>query len=303
MHQRIHSEMENIFSNIDKQIESNQGKNLLANSKNATLKFIEETVLLCENPDNLPANSQDVLIEYTVNKVLDEFYRINQYFNFSKTDIDDLRQLYKNLFEAIRNQHQPIKQIAEQHYQNLKNWLLKSNPFAEKINDPDKAIAETVACSEYSAELQLGILGIDVSNCMQPLLDIGCGKSFSLIQHLRDCHLDACGFDRFPSAVPFVFQDDWLSFKYGVDTWGTIISHLGFANHFRHHHFRQDGNYIEYAQTYMKILSSLKPGGSFHYCPDLPFIEEFLDPAKFSVTRLQTGNDAFQTVIVRRLHE
>jgi len=294
--------MEHIFSNIDKQIESNQGKNLLANSKNATLKFIEETVLLCENPDNLPLNSQNDLIEYTVNKVLDEFYRINQYFNFSNTDINELRQLYKNLFEAIRNQHQPIKQIAEQHYENLKNWLLKSNPFAEKINDPDQAVAEAVACSEYSAELQLGILGIDLNNCMQPLLDIGCGKSFSLIQHLRACNIEACGFDRFSSETPFVSQADWLSFNYGVDAWGTITSHLGFTNHFRHHHFRQDGNYIAYAQTYMKILSSLKPGGSFHYCPDLPFIEEFLDPSKFSVTRLQTGNDAFQTVIVRRLY-
>ncbi|KAF5030830.1 hypothetical protein DSECCO2_634070 [anaerobic digester metagenome] len=133
------------------------------------------------------------------------------------------------------------------------------------------------------------------------MLDIGCGKSFSLVRHLRDNKINACGFDRFPSDVPYIFQSDWLSFNYGNGTWGTIISHLGFSNHFRHHHFRQDGNYIGYAQTYMKILSSLKPGGCFHYCPDLPFIEEFLDPSMFSVTRLQTANDAFQTVIVRRL--
>jgi len=293
--------MENIFSNIDKQIESNQGKNLLANSKNATLKFIEETVLLCENPDNLPENSQDDLVEYTVNKVLDEFYRINQYFNFSETDIEELRQLYKNLFAAIRIQTHDINQIAEQHYINLKNWLLKSNPFAEKINDPDKSVAEAAACSEYSAELQLEMLGIDIHTCLQPLLDIGCGKSFSLIQHLRSCEIDACGFDRFPSETPFIFQSDWLTFNYGVGIWGTITSHLGFTNHFRHHHFRQDGNYVEYAQTYMKILSSLKPGGGFHYCPDLPFIEEFLDPSIFSVTRFSSGNEMFQSVIVRRL--
>ncbi|MGD9493242.1 MAG: hypothetical protein AB7V36_07790 [Bacteroidales bacterium] len=295
--------MENIFSNIDKQIESNQGKNLFANSKNATLRFIQETVLLCGNPNDIPAESEETLIEYTVGKVLDEFYRINQYFNFSKTDVDDLHQLYKNLFTAIRNQAQPINEIAEQHYSNLKDWLRKSNPFAEKINDPDKSVAEAVACSEYSSDLQLKILGLNINTCMQPLLDIGCGKSFSLVRHLRDCNLDACGFDRFPSDVPFIFQTDWLSFNYGDKTWGTIISHLGFANHFRHHHFRQDGNYIGYGQTYMKILSSLKPGGCFHYCPDLPFIEEFLDPSMYSVTRLNTDNDAFQTVIVRRLHE
>lgn len=295
--------MGDVFSNIDKQIEFNQGKNLFANSKNATLHFIHETVSLCDNPDNIPVGSEEKLIEYTINKVLDEFYRINQYFNFTKTDIEDLRQLYKNLYVAIRQQARPINEIAEQHYQNLKNWLRISNPFAEKINDPDNSVAESAASSEYSAELQLEILGLNTSTCMQPILDIGCGKSFSLIQHLLNLKIHACGIDRFPSDVPFILQADWLSFNYGEKTWGSIISHLGFTNHFRHHHFRQDGNYIGYAQTYMKILSSLRPGGCFHYCPDLPFVEEFLDPSKYSVTRLNTTNDEFQTVIVRRLFE
>lgn len=59
--------------------------------------------------------------------------------------------------------------------------------------------------------------------------------------------------------------------------WGTIVSNLGFSNHFNHHNLREDGNFIKYAKTYMNILYSLKPGECFHYAPDLPFIEKYLD--------------------------
>jgi hypothetical protein len=34
----------------------------------------------------------------------------------------------------------------------------------------------------------------------------------------------------------------------------------------------------------MEILSSLKTGGSFHYAPDLPFIEKLLDSSKYRYT-------------------
>lgn len=293
--------MDNIFRNIDKQIQSNEGKNLFANRKSTSLSFIQETILLCNKPNEIPAESEDVLVEYTVNKVLNEFYRINQYYTFSNQAVEELRQLYKNLFSEIRKSNQTIKSISDAHYENLKNWLAKTNPFAEKIHVSDEDTIEAVACSEYSDSFQLNVLRIDTTALMQPLLDIGCGKDYSLVKHLRKNGIDAYGVDRFPSTDVSIVESDWLLFDYGVNKWGAITSHLGFSNHFRHHHFRQDGSFIEYAKTYMQILASLKIGGCFHYAPDLPFIEQFLDAESFNVSRMKTGDSEFQSVIVQRL--
>ncbi|HBG71186.1 MAG: hypothetical protein A2W93_12410 [Bacteroidetes bacterium GWF2_43_63] len=293
--------MKDIFKNIDQQIQFNEGKNLFANGQNSSLRFIQETILFCSKPNKISAEAEDVLVEYTVNKVLNEFYRINQYYTFSNQAVEELRQLYKKLFSEIRNSSQSVNAISDAHYNNLRNWLTKTNPFAAKINIPNEETIEAVACSEYSEAFQLNVLRIDAATLMQPLLDIGCGKDYSLVKHLRKNGIDAYGIDRFPSTEVSIAESDWLLFDYGVNKWGTITSHLGFSNHFRHHHFRQDGNFIEYAKTYMQILASLKIGGCFHYAPDLPFIEEFLDEESFNVSRMETGNSEFQSVIVQRL--
>lgn len=294
--------MENFFSNIDKQIESNQGKNLFLNRENSALHFIRETVLLCNKPDEIPGDSENVLIEYTINKVLDEFYRINQYFSFSRQDVDELRRLYKQLFSAIRSQSAPADELADAHYENLKNWLVRTNPFATKIYPDESEILNPVVCSEYSAAFQIDVLQINPEWLMSPVLDIGCGKQAALIGHLAENkNLQVCGIDRFPPAFPYVLEADWLAFDYGENKWGTIVSHLGFSNHFRHHHLRQDGQYLEYAKTFMRILSSLRTGGSFHYAPSLPFIEQYLDPQKFNITRSDKNSHGFDSVIIRRM--
>jgi hypothetical protein len=51
----------------------------------------------------------------------------------------------------------------------------------------------------------------------------------------------------------------------------------------------------------MEILDSLVPGGSFYYAPDLPFIEEFLDPARFLKQNYTVGDQGFRSSIIKRL--
>jgi SAM-dependent methyltransferase len=136
---------------------------------------------------------------------------------------------------------------------------------------------------------------------VEPILDIGCGVKGELVRFLREKGFVAYGFDRFVKDTPDLINADWLEFPFEEQQWGTIISNLGFTNHFMHHHLRNDGNFIGYAKRYMEILDALKPGGTFIYAPDLPFIERYLDREKFRITKHDVGQSEIKSVKVKRL--
>lgn len=159
---------------------------------------------------------------------------------------------------------------------------------------------EAIACSEYSAEIQLSILQIDMEKLENPILDIGCGKNNYLVNFLRNKGFECYGLDRFNNSCLYVSNTNWLEYDYGKEKWGTIISNLGFSNHFVHHHLRKDGNYIDYAKVYIKILKSLKHGGIFYYAPNLPFIENLLDPKEYSVNKYGINNSQYSATAIRK---
>ncbi len=135
-----------------------------------------------------------------------------------------------------------------------------------------------VVCSEYAPTLQLDALGLAEAELMEPILDVGCGASAGLVRALRGQGRAATGFDRVaPDDVALVGY--WLTFPFGQDRWGTVLSHHAFSLHFHHHHRAQGPEAYAYAQAYMAILRSLRVGGRFAYVPGLPFIEGLL-PAK-----------------------
>ncbi|HSQ63445.1 MAG TPA: hypothetical protein VLM85_09535 [Polyangiaceae bacterium] len=141
-----------------------------------------------------------------------------------------------------------------------------------------------VVSAEYSAELQLAVLGLDVATLAEPVLDIGCGEKAALVRHLRDAGKQAFGLD---PLVPPELGDrgDWLAYDYGTARWGTIVSHLGFSLHFMHQEMRRSELAFEYARTYMRIVRALAPRGVLAYVPGLPFIEALLPAGAFAVTR------------------
>jgi hypothetical protein len=287
--------------NIDQQIKSSQGKNLFNDQAKKSLKFIEEIIQSFGKIGDIDQDTENLLIDYTTDKVLREFCRINQYYTFNKQTQIKLKDLYKELFVNLKNQNYPVDFIAENHYKNLTKWLTESNSFAEKIYSSKDEILEPVTCSEYSPELQIKILQIDPAQIIEPVLDIGCGKQGNLVLFLRNLGIEAYGFDRFTFNDPFLANSDWLEFDYGINKWGSIVSNLGFTNHFKHHHLRDDGNFVGYAKTYMEILNALKSGGCFYYAPGLPFIEQFLDKDKYKMTSRKIGEYDFKSVKVERL--
>ncbi|MDR2010627.1 MAG: class I SAM-dependent methyltransferase [Bacteroidales bacterium] len=286
---------------IDSQIEFNQSKNLFHKGINETMRFTESTLKAILNLGEITSSDLSLLIDYTTEKVLQEFCRINQYFSFQEKDKSSLKTIYWNLYQSLIEKEDPIDIISQIHYENLKTWLEKTNPFSPEIYQGKDSVIEPVVCSEYSADLQKNILQLNEIHLLEPILDIGCGKAGNLIKNLRINGFETYGIDRFSSNLPYIEEADWLNFDYGIEKWGTIISNLGFSNHFIHNHLRKDGNFIEYANMYMNILKSLKIGGSFHYAPDLPFIEKYLDDKSFLVTKRDIENLSFKTTIIKRL--
>lgn len=142
-----------------------------------------------------------------------------------------------------------------------------------------------VTCGHYSPALQLEVLGLADAAIADPVLDIGCGVGAELVQALRSRGHDARGIDR---DVPTALGEsvDWLRFAYGVDRWGTVISHLGFSLHFLHHHLAGQASAYTHAEVYMQVLRSLAPGGVFAYAPGLPFIEAMLPRDRYRLTRV-----------------
>jgi hypothetical protein len=293
--------MKMFLDNIDKQLAFNKGKNLFYNGIINSLRFSPETIDALGQISKIDIDSENLLIDNLTDRVLQEFCEFNQYCTFDGNSKKALREIYVELFSNIKNRSLSIDSTAKNHYASLIKWLQKTNPFTEEIYKSKNEIIDPLACSEYSPEIQAEILQIDSRQIIEPVLDIGCGKKANLVMYLRQNGIEAYGFDRFVIENSFLARSDWFEFEYNRKKWGTVISNLGFSNHFVHHHLRYDGSFIDYAKLYMEILNSLMLGGSFYYAPDLPFVEQYLDENIFSLTKQNVGNYPFKSIRVKRL--
>ena len=292
-------QIDKLVKRIDKQIEFNKNKNILLDNLEI-FQFANETVIAMSTIDKVNPDSRQFLIDYATDKAIEEFYRVNQYYSFGNNEKSHLKKIYSDLFENIQSKTDSVENISKKHYEKLKEWLKESNSFAEKIyKNADRKI-DPVACSEYSPKLQFNILQIDTENLMQPVLDIGCGSSGHLVNYLKNKGFEVYGIDRYKFNSSNFITADWLEYDYGKEKWGTIISNLGFSNHFIHHNLRENGDYIAYGKTYMNILHSLKIGGHFHYAPDLPFIEKYLDNEQFDLRKHEINEYEFKAAIIKK---
>lgn len=294
--------MDRLKKNIENQIAFNQGKNIFFD-KLDIFQFDNETVKLISNIDTLNPDSKQSLIDYATDKAIEEFCRVNQYYAFGTKAKNNLKKIYSELFENIQTKINSVETISEEHYKNLKSWLKENNSFAEKIYQKGDERLTPVACSEYTPKLQVDILQIDINHLIEPVLDIGCGTNGNLVNYLKNQGIEVYGIDRYKFSNTNLRTADWLEYNYGVEKWGTVLSNLGFSNHFHHHNLREDGNFIEYGKTYMNILNSLKIGGCFHYAPDLPFIETYLDIKQFEVIKYDINQFGFKTTKIVKIEK
>ena len=288
-------ELEQIFQ---KQIDFNRNKNII-NSDLGQFKFTNQIRSLVKTQTFKSNIHKENIINFLTNQVMQEFCRVNQYYSFDSLAIKKLKGIYVDLWESLNESH--IMSIEMKHYKNLKQWLIESNKFVKNIYSNKQNCVIPVACTEYSPELQIQLLQIDLNCLKEPILDIGCGKKGNLVNYFKERGLDSFGIDRFVISEANFNNTDWLKYEYGIEKWGTIISNLGFSNHFNHHHLRVDGNYVEYAKKYMEILKALKVGGKIYYAPSLSFIEPYLDKSEFFIEQKTIDQYAITVSIITKL--
>lgn len=296
-----------LFHNRNKSLfyELTNGRFVLNSSKETSALFKQKSKDIANFIETAHLNdTTQKLAKYISDKTIRLFVEVNQYLNFSQKDYLQLQKVYEALLQQVYeicNQkevsEEEIDQLFRSHYKNLQSFLLDSNGkeiFKKYRESPD--VLE-IKCAEYTSEFQMRLLGIYLSKVKQPVLDIGCGQKANLVHFLRKNDIVVYGLDRnVQNLNNKIYQVDWLEYTYVPDTWGTVISHMAFSNHFMHHHLRPDGDYEKYATKYMEILKSLKIGGSFIYAPGLSFMEEILISTFDSYT-VETGE--YSTMVTR----
>jgi hypothetical protein len=234
------------------------------------------------------------LLEKITEQALKVFYDSNQFLSFPDDSVGELKNFYDALLNdiyeyLISGSEVGLEAIMKKHYNNLRFWISKTNPFVKVVNKNRPYVVDVV-CSEYSPEMQLSALNVNLSGLLEPILDIGCGYNARLVNFLKSQKKEAFGLDRIINEEKdYLINSDWLTFYFMPESWGTVIAHMSFTNHFLHHHLRKDGKYIDYAKKYTQILTSLKKGGSFIYAPSVPFIEEYVEREKFTIEKREPG--------------
>jgi hypothetical protein len=275
---------------MEDQIAFNKNKSLFfegrtifetSNEMNDLLMYHFDKVQNLFAKDNIELNK---LILASSEKTMEVFQNSNQYISFRDKDKIILQRLYKNILIKLKTNYlntgslneKVISECFSEHYRNLKEFLKITN--GNNLFESYK-LSETipyVVCEEYSAELQIKILGLDIKNLEEPIIDIGCGKEFRLVKLLREKGYEAYGLDRINSKEDFIIKSNWMDYNFEPTKWGTIVSHMAFSNHFNHHHLREDGQYVEFMKKYLEILKSLKVKGILAYAPKIEVVEEIV---------------------------
>jgi hypothetical protein len=250
----------------------------------------EGVISILDNPEY----SFDLAGEF-VKSSLEFTYNNNQYVHLNQEEQQRLLTLYHGYLQGMKTVlvssktfpefEKDFSNLVKDHFKDLSNNISRFFDRETGWQIQENIILKQVVCSEYSPDFQLGLLGLNVEDLMQPVLDLGCGKNGTLVKYLRQMGLTAIGVDRIVEANPFLKEADWFDIEFHSGSWGTVISHMAFSNHFAFHHRYKKGKPRQYAQMYMQILEGLKPGGCFIYSPGLPFIEQYLPEDQFTVKR------------------
>ncbi|MCB0154297.1 MAG: hypothetical protein KDF65_05825 [Anaerolineae bacterium] len=242
------------------------------------------------------------LVDYCIRATKSYTYQRNQFINFTRFYDELLAAEYHDFLSGLRAALAKVKTkealadafglALRRHHERLR-LILSSYCLAYQPTDLlENPLLKTVPCEEYSASFQLRLLGLEITDLVEPILDVGCGAGGRLVEQLIAQGYAAFGLDRLVPPGPHFFAQDWFAFDYGQKRWGTIIAHQSFSTHFIHAHLHHSANTEQFARTYMRLLAGLKAGGSFCYAPGLPFFEESLaQTGRYTLTKTTIAAD------------
>lgn len=239
--------------------------------------------------------SFEALLEVFVGETIAFTYASNQFIQIAPREEAEIRRIYTSYLQEMRAMlvsaetdaqvATGLRELVAGHFRDLRANITRFFDREASADAQSNVILQKAVCADYPAELQLKILGAQPAGLVQPVLDLGCGKSGLLVRYLNALGIQAVGVDRVVEQSPHLIQADWLDYPLESERWGTVVSHMAFSNHFMFHHLYRHGSIEPYARRYMAILHALSPGGSFYYTPGLPFIEAYLPQEKYTLTR------------------
>ncbi|MDC7246084.1 MAG: hypothetical protein PQJ47_09280 [Sphaerochaetaceae bacterium] len=209
----------------------------------------------------------------------------NQYISLSQKTMKEIENVYRNLILNLRHYAMQgsiaegdLEQIVTKHRKNLIQTLQNN------VNNRDQNQICS-HCAEYTGSFQFSLLHLEGKMLRPPILDLGCGRRHQLITFLRSRGYDKLyGIDQYKGNDQNILCGNWLEYYFRPSSWGTIIAHMSFSNHFRRSLIAQDPVKGLYERKYHEILDSLSFGGSFIYTPALRIMEKHLDKTRFSIT-------------------
>jgi hypothetical protein len=265
--------------------------------------FLELIIRLKESPERDDYESvMDKLIDQTVNYLIKEIYDINQFINLSNEKISEVRKIYRDTWESIKQSNSIEKVLYLEHYPKLSLWLAETYP--QNILEPMKNQKQInrIICKEYSPKFQLSILDLSLTSIKSPILDIGCGENANLVNYLRENSKSAFGIDRILNVEnDYCKKISWFNFDFGKNKWGTIISNMALSNNFNYAAVYDNQLLEEYNKLYKKILESLIVGGTFVYAPSFSLFEKELDNVRFNKEHIHISAEFYLTRITKIL--
>lgn len=281
--------MKKVRESIVRQVASNSDINLfydnIADIATTNQNFSTLLHRLIKAGDDISAGELNELIDFTVETSLGALYGMNQYIAVTPEHRQELHDIYCTTWDMIKQSGEIEQTLINHHYPAIREWLKHLYPaeLAGELRNVEKI--NRVVCEEYSAELQIAILGIDTGRIMEPVIDVGCGKSYYLVKHLRELGMDCIGIDRqLYEKRSYLHESSWLEFDFRPGVWGTVIANMSFSNHMMYHYTMKSSAFPKHAHKYHEILESLRPDGMFVYAPGVEFIEEYIDRDTCHVT-------------------
>ncbi len=252
---------------------------------------------------NASTEAQDFstrFVSFTTDELLKRLHTVNPYLYIKKSQIEDLEQIYRSTWQKMIATRDIKATLNEFHYPQLAEWLTALYP--EEFREPLKSVPKVnpVTYREYSAELQIEVLGIDTTRIKEPVIDIGCGSQANLTRHLRSLGIEAYGIDRnLETREAYLAQEDWFDYYFEPGKWGAIVSNMGFTNHLNYAYLHDASQLEHYLLKMKQIIESLSPGGCFYYAPSLPFIEDKLSNKDYAVEREQRFNSISVSRVIK----
>lgn len=201
------NDTKSIVHALQRQMDLNRSKNMLY----AHLEQIIEVdadflaaleTLLADAGEALSGSASQELISSASRMLMERLYSSNQFLRVDEQQVQRLEDIYLTTWKRIMETKNIQATLQDHHYPELARWIADLYPVDFLKHLRKAPTIGHVVCEEYSPQLQVRLLGIEINHLRQPLLDIGCGKSARLVRYLRARHIKAYGIDKLTSEKP-----------------------------------------------------------------------------------------------------